>query len=98
MLQTQANPEGLPKEVFDAIRAGVAGDRSQYYKQLAIAYYGANRTGAKVSQGILDQFWLWSMQPARRTRTRAPRHSPKPISLRISKKKRRADARYARRR
>ena len=49
MLQTQANPEGLPKEVFDAIRAGVAGDRSPYYKQLAIAYYGANRTGAKVS-------------------------------------------------
>ena len=62
MLQTQANPEGLPKEVFDAIRAGVAGDRSQYYKDLAIAFYGANRSGAKVSQGILDQFWLWSMQ------------------------------------
>ena len=62
MLQTQANPEGLPMEVFDAIRAGVAGDRSQYYKDLAIAFYGANRTGAKVSQGILDQFWLWSMQ------------------------------------
>ena len=62
MLQTQANPEGLPMEVFDAIRAGVAGDRSQYYKDLAIAFYGANRFGAKVSQGILDQFWLWSMQ------------------------------------
>ena len=62
MLQTQANPEGLPMEVFDAIRAGVAGDRSQYYKDLAIAFYGANRSGAKVSQGILDQFWLWSMQ------------------------------------
>ena len=62
MLQTQANPEGLPIDVFDAIRAGVAGDRSQYYKDLAIAFYGANRSGAKVSQGILDQFWLWSMQ------------------------------------
>ena len=62
MLQTQANPEGLPIEVFDAIRAGVAGDRSQYYRDLAIAFYGANRSGAKVSQGILDQFWLWSMQ------------------------------------
>ena len=62
MLQTPANPEGLPMEVFDAIRAGVAGDRSQYYKDLAIAFYGANRPGAKVSQGILDQFWLWSMQ------------------------------------
>jgi len=62
MLQTRSNPEGLPIEVFDKIRAGVAGDRSQYYKELAIAFYGANRTGAKVSQGTLDQFWLWSMQ------------------------------------
>jgi non-heme chloroperoxidase len=62
MLKTPANPEGLPMEVFDAIRAGVAGDRSQYYKELAVQFYGANRPGAKVSQGILDQFWLWSMQ------------------------------------
>jgi non-heme chloroperoxidase len=62
MLKTPANPEGLPREVFDAIRAGVAGDRSQYYKELAVQFYGANRPGAKVSQGILDQFWLWSMQ------------------------------------
>jgi non-heme chloroperoxidase len=62
MLRTPANPEGLPIEVFDKIRAGVAGDRSQYYKDLAIAFYGANRPGAKVSQGTLDQFWLWSMQ------------------------------------
>jgi non-heme chloroperoxidase len=62
MLKSANNPEGLPMEVFDAIRAGVAGDRSQYYKDLAIAFYGANRPGAKVSQGVLDQFWLWSMQ------------------------------------
>ena len=62
MLKSTANPEGLPMEVFDGIRAGVAGDRSQYYKDLAVAFYGANRPGAKVSQGILDQFWLWSMQ------------------------------------
>jgi len=62
MLRTPSNPEGLPIEVFDKIRAGVAGDRSQYYKELAIAFYGANRPGAKVSQGTLDQFWLWSMQ------------------------------------
>jgi non-heme chloroperoxidase len=62
MLKTEANPEGLPLEVFDSIRAGVAGDRSQYYKELAVQFYGANRTGARVSQGILDQFWLWSMQ------------------------------------
>ena len=62
MLKTAANPEGLPMEVFDAIRAGVANDRSQFYKELAVQFYGANRPGAKVSQGILDQFWLWSMQ------------------------------------
>ena len=62
MLKSAANPEGLPMEVFDGIRAGVAGDRSQYYKDLAVPFYGANRPGAKVSQGTLDQFWLWSMQ------------------------------------
>ena len=48
--------------MFDAIRAGLVNDRSQYYRDLAIQFYGANRPGAKVSQGILDQFWLWSMQ------------------------------------
>ena len=62
MLKTEANPEGLPMEVFDQIRAGVAGDRSQFYKDLAVQFYGANRAGAQVSQGALDQFWLWSMQ------------------------------------
>jgi non-heme chloroperoxidase len=62
MLKTDANPEGLPMDVFDGLRAGVAGDRSQFYKDLAIQFYGANRPGAQVSQGILDQFWLWSMQ------------------------------------
>src|SRR5262245_25492322 len=62
MLKTAANPEGLPKEVFDGLRAGVAGDRSQFYRDLALQFYGANRSGAKVSQGTLDQFWLWSMQ------------------------------------
>jgi len=62
MVKSSTNPEGLPIEVFDQIRAGVAGDRSQYYKDLAVQFYGANRPGAKVSQGILDQFWLWSMQ------------------------------------
>ena len=56
MLKTAANPEGLPIEVFDQIRAGFAGDRSQFYKDLAVQFYGANRTGARVSQGILDQF------------------------------------------
>jgi non-heme chloroperoxidase len=62
MLKTAANPEGLPMEVFDSMRSGIMKDRSQFYKDLAMQFYGANRTGAKVSQGVLDQFWLWSMQ------------------------------------
>ncbi|WP_353506103.1 alpha/beta hydrolase [Variovorax sp. J22P240] len=62
MVKSATNPEGLPIEVFDGIRAGIAGDRSQFYKDFAKAFYGANRPGAKVSQGILDAFWLWSMQ------------------------------------
>jgi non-heme chloroperoxidase len=62
MLKTAANPEGLPMEVFDNMRSGLMKDHSQFYKDLAIQFYGANRTGAKVSQGVLDQFWLWSMQ------------------------------------
>jgi non-heme chloroperoxidase len=62
MLKTQANPGGLPIEVFDGIRAGVAGDRSQYYRELSLPFYGANRPGSKVSQGVKDAFWMWSMQ------------------------------------
>ena len=62
MAKSAAYPNGLPLEVFDNIRKGVAENRSQFYKDLAIPFYGANRPGAKVSQGILDQFWLWSMQ------------------------------------
>jgi non-heme chloroperoxidase len=62
MLKSAANPEGLPMEVFDSMRNSLTEDRSQFYKDLATQFYGANRPGAKVSQGILDQFWLWSMQ------------------------------------
>ncbi|MFC5203735.1 alpha/beta fold hydrolase [Streptomyces kaempferi] len=62
MLKTEANPEGLPIEVFDEIRAGVAKDRSQFYQDLSETFYGANRDGSTVSQGTRDAFWLWSMQ------------------------------------
>jgi non-heme chloroperoxidase len=62
MLKSAANPEGLPMEVFDSMRSSLTKDRSQFYRDLATQFYGANRPGAKVSQGILDQFWLWSMQ------------------------------------
>ncbi|MDW0225848.1 MAG: alpha/beta hydrolase [Nitrososphaeraceae archaeon] len=62
MVKSAVNPEGLSMDVFDNMRSGLMKDRSQFYKDLAIQFYGANRPGAKVSQGILDQFWLWSMQ------------------------------------
>ena len=62
MLKSAANPEGLPMEVFDSMRSSLTKDRSQFYRDLATQFYGANRPEAKVSQGILDQFWLWSMQ------------------------------------
>jgi non-heme chloroperoxidase len=62
MVKTAANPEGLPIDVFDGIRAGLVRDRSQYYHELAVSFYGANRPGSQVSQGLLDQFWTWSMQ------------------------------------
>jgi non-heme chloroperoxidase len=58
MLRTDANPGGLPLEVFDSIRAGVLSDRSQFFKDLTLPFYGYNRKGAKVSGGIRDAFWL----------------------------------------
>lgn len=62
MLKTAANPGGLPIEAFDGIRAGVTADRSQFYKDLTTPFFGANRPGAKVSQGVRDSFWLQGMQ------------------------------------
>src|SRR2546422_1343046 len=61
MLKTQANPGGLPIEVFDQIRAGVLADRSQFFKDLAMPFYGYNRTGAKASEGVRESFWLQGM-------------------------------------
>jgi len=61
MLKTPANPGGLPMDVFDGIRAGVLADRSQFFKDLSGPFYGANREGAKVSQGLRDSFWLQGM-------------------------------------
>lgn len=61
LLKTAANPDGIPIEVFDQIRAGVRADRSQYFKDFSIPFFGANRPGAKVSQGLRDSFWLQAM-------------------------------------
>jgi non-heme chloroperoxidase len=61
MLKTAANPGGLPMEVFDQIRASVAADRSQFFMDLTMPFYGYNRPGAKVSQGVRDSFWRQGM-------------------------------------
>jgi non-heme chloroperoxidase len=61
MLKTDKNPEGLPKKVFDDIRAGVIADRSQFYRDLALPFYGYNRPNARSSQGVIDSFWLQGM-------------------------------------
>jgi non-heme chloroperoxidase len=62
LLKSPTNPEGVPIETFDAIRSALANDRAQFYKEFATPFFGANRAGARVSQGLLDQFFLWSMQ------------------------------------
>jgi non-heme chloroperoxidase len=62
MLKTEANPEGMPIEAFDEIRAGVLANRSQFWKDLAIAFYGINRPGVEVPQGVRDAFWYQGME------------------------------------
>jgi non-heme chloroperoxidase len=62
LVGSESNPEGVRIEVIDDLLAGLFKDRSQFYRDLANQFYGANRTGSKVSQGVLDQFWTWSMQ------------------------------------
>lgn len=62
MIQSADNPNGAPKAAFDAIRNGVTGDRSQYYKDLAQAFYGGNREGSKLSEGVVDDFWRQGME------------------------------------
>jgi non-heme chloroperoxidase len=61
MLKTPANPGGTPIEAFDQIRAAVLGDRSQFFMELSLPFYGYNRAGAAISQGVRDAFWMQSM-------------------------------------
>jgi non-heme chloroperoxidase len=62
LLKTDTNPEGLPIDVFDGLRNALFNDRAQLYRDFAYQFYGANRPGSQVSQGVLEQFWLWAMQ------------------------------------
>jgi non-heme chloroperoxidase len=61
MLKTAANPQGTPVEVFDQLRAAVLADRSQFWKDLTLPFYGYNRSGAKISEGVRNSFWLQGM-------------------------------------
>ncbi len=62
MLKTHNNPGGLPIATFDQIRAGVLADRSQFFKDLSMPFYGYNQPDARISQGVRDAFWLQGMQ------------------------------------
>jgi len=62
LLKTNANPEGVPIAAFDGLRTGIEADRSQFYKEFSVPFFGSNRGGAKISQGVLDQFWMQCMQ------------------------------------
>jgi non-heme chloroperoxidase len=86
MLKTKNNPGGLPISVFDQIRAGVVADRSQFFKDLSLPFYGYNKPGAKISEGVRDSFWLQGMQASSRGRTTASRRSQRRTSPRTSKR------------
>jgi non-heme chloroperoxidase len=60
LVKTEANPEGIPIEVFDGLRSGIQADRAEFWKSFATVFFGTNREGAKVSEGVLDSFWLQS--------------------------------------
>ena len=61
MLKTDNNPEGLPLSAFDGLRASLVADRSEFYEELTLPFYGYNRAGAKISKGVQDNFWLQGM-------------------------------------
>ncbi len=83
MLKTAANPGGLPMEVFDGIRAGVLADRSQFFKELTMPFYGYNRPAAKVSEGVRNSFWLQGMMAGFKGVSIASRLSRKRTSPKI---------------
>ena len=107
MLKTPANPAGLPIEIFDQLRAGVIADRSQFFKDLSMPFYGYNRPGAKISEGVRESFWLQGMMCGFPGAYFASKRSQKPTSLRTLKKsmsnaniawRRRPNCTYSRRR
>ena len=86
MLQTPANPGGLPLKVFDDIRAGVLKDRSQFFKDLSVPFFGANRAGARYPRASATRSGCSACRPASRTRTTASRSSRRPTSPKTSRR------------
>ncbi len=84
ILKTDASPKGLPMKVFDDIRAGSRGDRSQFFKDLALPFFGFNRKGAKVSYGLVDALWFRACRAASRESAIASSSSRKRTSRRTS--------------
>jgi non-heme chloroperoxidase len=82
MLKTAANPGGTADRGVRQLRAGVLADRSQFWKDLSLPFYGYNRPGAKVSEGVRDSFWLQGMMAGFPARTSASRRSRRPTSPR----------------
>jgi len=80
MVKSEANPGGLPIDVFDGIRAGVAGNRAEFYRDITLPFYGYNRPDAKISEGIRQNWWRQGMMGASRRTTTASRPSRKPTS------------------
>jgi non-heme chloroperoxidase len=62
LVKTPSNPNGIPMEIFDQLRTGIQADRSQFFRDFSAPFYGANRQGSKVSQGLRDGFWMQAMQ------------------------------------
>ena len=87
MLKTGNNPEGLPIEVFDGLRASTIANRSQFFLDLSMPFYGYNRPGAKISEGVRYSFWLQGMMCGAQERTTTTsRRFPKPTSLKTSRR------------
>jgi pimeloyl-ACP methyl ester carboxylesterase len=97
MLQTPDNPAGTPLAAFDGIRTAIRAERSQFFQEVCHAFFGANREGAKVSQGTLDRFWLMAMQASIKRHARLRQGLLRDELYRGSEEVRCADARHPRR-
>ena len=98
LLKTAKNPDGIPVEEFDRLRAGLLADRSQFWKDFAPGFYGANRPGSKVSQGVLDEFWRLSIQCGLKAAHDCIKAFSESDFTEDLKTRRRADAHHPRRR